>query len=336
MTAKDFSALMQALKSGQWLPVYWLQGEETYFIQSAADYVAKVALPEAEQSFNQSILYGRDTSIEMLLDQLRRLPMMSAYQVVLLKEAQHVRDFEKKILPYLEKPSPTTIFVVQYHDKKLRADSKAAKAINQHGLLFTAEKIREDHLPQWIGDFLKQRGKTIEPAAIQMMVDFIGNDLSVIAHSLDKFEVNEAGNHITPDHIEKYIGISKEFNAFALQKALFTQNTKEAYRIVQYFGRNPKAAPLPLLLGSLYYSFSKLLLLDGARVSNERDVSAVAKVGYYQAGEFLAGSRYYRGERLRKAIHALAVLDRKAKGIGTGSADEKALLMDLLQELLPQ
>lgn len=329
-----FPQIMQSLKAGQWKPVYFLQGEEPYYIQQISDYIALHALPEAEQSFNQSVLYGRDLDIQTLLDNLRRLPMMSSYQVVILREAQTIRDFANKMEKYWANPVPTTIFVVQYMGKKIRGNSKAANAIKKHGVLFTSEKIRDYKLVDWIQQHISEQGKRMEPKAAHLLAEYLGNDLSQIVHSLEKLEVNEVGDNVTAADIEKYVGISKDYNVFELNNALMDRDKSKAFRIIRYFSANPKACPMPVLLGSLYGLFSRILLMHGMTTSDNGAIASKLKVSPYFVKDYFRAKQNYSVPQLRRIVAILSDFDLRFKGVNSVERKEGSMMQELIAKIL--
>jgi len=240
-------------------PVYWLEGEEEYFIDKAVDYAEHHILNESEASFNLSVFYGKDANWADVLNACRRYPMFAERQVVLLKEAQQMKDVEK-LEPYIETPLSSTVFVVSYKEKKLDARKKFAKLVKENGVLVTTKKMYDKDVPAWTQELVHSKGLTISPRGLALLVDHIGNDLTRIENEIDKLSVNLGkGTNITEDDIEKYIGVSKDYNVFELQAALAAKDLARTIRIIQYFEANPKAGPIQLILPSLYSFFSKVL-----------------------------------------------------------------------------
>lgn len=329
-----YQQIMQSLKKGQWQPIYFLQGEEPYYIQQISDYIGQHALTEAEQSFNQSVLYGRDLDIQTLLDNLRRLPMMSSHQVVILREAQAMRDFANKMEAYWSNPVPSTIFVVQFMGKKIRGNSKAANAIKKNGVLFTADKVRDYKLVDWIQQHISTQGKQIEPKAALLLAEYLGNDLSQIVHSLEKLEVNEVGDHITAVDIEKYVGISKDYNIFELNNALMERQRTKAFTIIRYFGANPKACPFPVLMGGLYGLFSRLLILHGLPTHDKKAIASKLRVNPYFVNDYLRARQQYSVPQLRQVMRVLSEFDLKFKGVGSVERKDAALMQEMVAKIL--
>ncbi|HVU53471.1 MAG TPA: DNA polymerase III subunit delta, partial [Puia sp.] len=233
-------------RKSKFKPVYWLEGEEEYYIDKLVEYAEHQILSEAEAGFNLTVFYGKDADWTAVINACRRYPMFAERQVVLLKEAQQMRDIDK-LEAYIEKPLASTVFVVSYKEKKVDGRSKLAKLLKERAELFTTKKLYDNQLPDWTSELVRSKGYTITQKALLLLVDHIGNDLSRIDNEVDKLLVNLAGrNNITEDDIEKYVGVSKEYNVFELQDAFAKRDKVKAMRIIQYFESNPKAAPIQL------------------------------------------------------------------------------------------
>lgn len=330
-----YAQVMKTLEAGDWRPVYFLQGEEPYYIQQISQYIATHALTEAERSFNQSVFYGRDVDVQSLLDSLRRLPMMASHQVVILREAQAMRDFAKKMEPYFLKPVPTTIFVVQYMGKKLRSNAKALKSITQHkGIVFTSDKIRDYKLVDWIQSYAQSQGKKLDHKAAHLLAEYLGTDLSQIVHSLEKLQVNDVGNIITAADIETYVGISKDYNVFELSNALLAKDSDKAFRIVDYFAANPKGCPFPVLLGSLYGLFSRLLLMHGLPTNDQGTLVAKLKISPFFVKDYLHARQAYPVSELRRIVGVLSEFDLRFKGVNNVDNNEGRLMQEMIAKIV--
>lgn len=250
--------ILSAWKKNVFKPVYWLQGDEDFFIDEIMDYAESSILSEADASFNLSVFYGRDADWTEIVNACRRYPMFADRQLVLLKEAQHMKEIDK-LDSYISNPLSSTIFVVSYRGK-LDGRLKLSKTVKDRAELFQSKKVYDNQLPQWVADYIKKQGFQIAPKALNLLVDHIGNDLSRIANEVKKVSLNLSDKTtITEDDIEKYIGVSKEFNMFELQHALSFKDQAKAIRIIQYFEANPKLAPVQLVIPSLYTYFAKVL-----------------------------------------------------------------------------
>ncbi|HJY23903.1 MAG TPA: DNA polymerase III subunit delta, partial [Hanamia sp.] len=254
-------SIITSWKKNIFKPIYWLEGDEEFFIDEVMDYAEKKILPEAEASFNLTVFYGKDANWADIINACRRYPMFAERQVVVLKEAQQMKDIDK-LEPYVENPLGSTVLVVSYKGKTLDGRSKLSKLVKKNGEIFLSKKIYENQLPAWTNGYLQSKGFQITPRALTLLVDHVGNDLSRIANEVDKLSVNvSAEKSITEDDIEKYIGVSKEYNIFELQHALSVKDHAKAMRIIQYFEANPKAVPIQLVLPSLYGYFTKIMTI---------------------------------------------------------------------------
>jgi DNA polymerase-3 subunit delta len=242
--------ILNDLKKQNFKPVYWLEGDEEFFIDQVINYAENKILTESEAGFNLTVYYGRDASWTDVVNSCRRYPMFSEKQVVILKEAQGMKDIEK-LESYIEKPLNSTFLFVAYKNKKLDGRTKLAKMLKDKAVLFTSKKLYDNELPDWTSGLIKSKGFTITNKALFLLIDHIGNDLSRLNNEVDKLALNlGTRKNITEDDIENFVGISKEFNVFELQQAIASKDLYKAVRIIQYFEANPKAAPLQLILPS--------------------------------------------------------------------------------------
>src|SRR3990172_10410262 len=239
-----FENIIADLRARKYRPVYFLMGEEPYFINVIADFIAENVLGEADKSFNQLILYGLNTDIRSVISSARRFPMMAPYQIIIVREAQQMKSLEG-LEHYLENPVPSTILVFAYKHKKIDKRIKLAKTLAEKSVLLESDKLPEDKVPSWISGYLGGRGYQIEPKAASLLVDFLGNDLAKIGNELDKLllVMPPGSKQITDTLIEKNIGISKDYNTFELCRALVSRDILKANRIVQYFGNNSRNNP---------------------------------------------------------------------------------------------
>ncbi|MBN8685509.1 MAG: DNA polymerase III subunit delta [Chitinophagales bacterium] len=320
-------------KKKQFRPIYWLEGEEEYYIDKAVEYAEHHILTEAEASFNLTIFYGKDANWADILNACRRYPMFAERQVVLLKEAQQMKDVEK-LEPYIENPLSSTILVVSYKDKKLDARKKFSKLVKENGVLITTKKFYDRDLPNWTQDLVKSKGLTISPKGLALLVDHIGNDLSRIENEITKMSVNLGKRTtITEDDIEQYIGVSKEFNVFELQSALAQKDFARAIRIIQYFESNPKANPIQLVLPSLYGFFSKVYMVFGVH-GDERTVATQIGVNPFFVKDYIQASRLYGFSGVEKILLLLHQYNLKSVGVGSGSADDGSLLKEMIIKMM--
>lgn len=317
-------------KKGSFKPVYWLEGEEPFFIDQVVDYAEKHLLNESETGFNLTVFYGKDADWPSVANACRRYPMFAERQVVILKEAQQMRDIEK-LEAYVDNPQPSTVFVVSYKDKKVDGRSKLAKVLKQKGEMLTTKKIYDSQLPEWAGQVVKQHGLSITQKALSLLVDHIGNDLSRIQNEIEKLAVNlNARKNISEDDIENYIGVSKEFNVFELQDAVARKDLPKAIRIVQYFEANPKAAPIQLVLPALYNFFSKLYMLYGIPNPDEKSAALALGVNPYFVKDYLAASRKYDYQGVERLLLLLHQYNLRSIGVNDGGTSDAGLLKEML------
>lgn len=326
--------IMAEWKKGSFKPVYWLEGEEEYYIDKLMNYAEHHILSEADSSFNLTIFYGRDANWADVLNACRRYPMFAERQVVLLKEGQQMRDIEK-LEPYVENPLSSTVFVVSYKDKKVDGRTKFAKTLKEKGVLISTKKIYENQLPEWTQQLLTTKGLTISPKGLALFVDHIGNDLTRIDNEIEKISVNLGKRKtITEEDIEEFVGVSKEFNVFELQAALAAKDMSKAIRIVQYFEANPKAAPIQLILPSLYGFFSKVFMVFGSPVKDEKAVAAAIGVSPFFVKDYLQATRLYNYEGIERALLLLHQYNLRSIGIHNAGAEDASLLKEMIFKMM--
>ena len=312
-------------------PIYFLMGEEPYYIDKLSDYIEENVLTEEEKGFNQTVLYGRDATVEDIISTCKRYPMMSDYQVVIVKEAQDLIKTIENLESYAQNPTPSTILVICYKYKTLDKRKKLAKTVAQKGLLFESKKLYDTALPQWLKRVLAGKKLDIEPKASSMLIDFLGNDLSKISNEIDKLAIIlPSGSTITPESIEKNIGFSKDFNVFEFQKAIGTKNVPKSYAIAYYFHENPKDHNIIMVTSLLFSFFSKVLQYHGLKDKSPKNVSAVLKVGNYFISDYETAAKNYPMRKVSQIVAALRDVDVKSKGVGA-SLNDKELYKTLLQ-----
>src|SRR4030095_16779694 len=308
-------SILNEWKSRTFRPIYWLDGEEEYFIDKVVDYAEHHILKENEASFNLSIFYGRDTSWADIINACRRYPMFAERQVVLLKEAQHMRDIEK-LESYIENPLSSTVFIVSYKDKKVDGRSKLAKLLKQKAVYITTKKIYDSQLPEWTQELLQAKDLSISPKGLALLVDHIGNDLTRIENEIEKISVNLGKRKtISEEDIEEFVGVSKDFNVFELQSALARKDLAKSIRIVQYFESNPKAAPIQLILPSLYSFFSKVFTMFGANTIDEKALASAIGVNSFFIKDYLRAAKLYTYPGVEKVLLLLHQYNLKSVGV---------------------
>ncbi len=321
-------------KKKSFKPLYWLEGEEDYYIDIVMDYAEHHIMNEAEAGFNLTVFYGKDADWAGVINACRRYPMFAEKQVVVLKEAQQMKDLEK-LEAYIENPLASTIFVVSYKGKTLDKRKTLYKTLKASGEIFTSEKIKDYKLQEWIAEFIKSKGYTINSKAINLLDEHIGNDLSRIANEIEKLSVNLKGKkEITEDDIEKFIGISKEYNVFELQAAIGKKDLAKAIKIIQYFEGNPKAGPIQMVLPALYASFSKIYTIFGMPDKSE---AALKPQFYYNAiavKNALETIRNYGYDGIERILLLLHHYNLKGVGVGdTGTADA-SLMKEMVVKMM--
>jgi DNA polymerase-3 subunit delta len=320
-------------KKKSFRPLYWLEGDEPYFIDQVVDYAEHHILTESEASFNLTVFYGRDADWASVVNACRRYPMFADRQVVLIKEAQHMRDIEK-LEGYIEKPLPSTVLVVAYKEKKVDGRSKFSKVLKEKGELFTSKKLYDSQLPEWVQQMVQQHELAINAKALSLLVDHIGNDLNRLQNEVEKLAVNLKGKkNITEEAIEEYIGISKEFNVFELQDAIASKNLAKAIRIILYFKSNPKAGPLQLILPTLYSYFSKIYSIFGMPSQAESSFLSVFRNPFAAKTARQAMDSYgYQG--IERIILLLHHYNLRSIGIGDGGTEDWDLMKELVVKIM--
>jgi DNA polymerase-3 subunit delta len=314
-------------------PVYWLEGDEEYFIDKAIDFAEHNILSENDASFNLSIFYGRDANWADVINACRRYPMFSERQVVLLKEAQMMRDVEK-LEAYVENPLVSTIFIVSYKNKKVDGRTKFAKVLKEKGVLVSTKKLYDNQLPEWTQELIASRGLAISPKGLALLVDHIGNDLTRIENEIDKISVNLGKRKtISEEDIEEFVGVSKEFNVFELQAALARKDLAKAIRIIQYFESNPKAAPIQLVLPSLYGFFSKVFMVFGSSSPDEKAVAAAIGVNSFFVKDYMHAAKVYDYAGVENALLLLHNYNLKSLGVHSAGTEDGSLLKEMVVKM---
>ena len=321
-------------KKGNFKPIYWLEGDEPFFIDQVVHYAEHKILPEAEASFNLSIFYGKDADWSSVVNACMRYPMFADKQVVILKEAQQMRDIEK-LESYIDNPLSSTIFVVSFKEKKVDGRSKLAKTLKSKGEMLSTKKMYDSQLPEWVNQMVASHKLTITPKALHLLVDHIGNDLSRLQNEVEKLAVNLAGRkNITEDDIEKYIGVSKDFNVFELQDALGKRDLAKTIRIIHYFEANPKAAHIQMILPALYNYFSKVFMLYSLPNITEQSAAAALGVNPFFVKEYIATARRYDYEGIEKVLLLLHQYNLRSIGVHDAGTSDAGLLKELAVKMI--
>lgn len=321
-------------KTGTFKPIYWLEGEEPYFIDKIMNYAEHNILNESETSFNLTVFYGRDADWASVVNACRRYPMFAERQVVLLKEAQHMKDIEK-LEVYAAKPLLSSVLVVAYKDKKADGRTNLVKYLKKNAEVFLSKKIYESQLPEWTKNMVLSKGYQITPQALQLLVDNTGNDLNRLENEVEKVVINLANTKtIDENAIEKYVGISKEFNAFELQAAIAKKDLAKAIRIIQYFNANPKAAPIQLILPAVYSYFSKIYSIFGMDDKSENAVKPLFSNNFYAAKDGLAAAKIYGIQGIEKILLLLHEYNLRSIGINDIGTSDAELMKEMVVKMV--
>jgi DNA polymerase-3 subunit delta len=331
----EYETIIQNLKKKVYHPIYLLHGEEPYYIDMISDYIEKNVLKEEERSFNQIIFYGKDTDEITIKETAYRYPMMSDKQVVIIKEAQSLKKIEE-LTPYALKPMPSTILVINYKYKTLDKRTKFYKAVNSKGVVLATKKLYDTQIPSWIEHYLKQYKYTISPQACQILTAYLGTELSKISNELNKLLIAvKETTHITPEHIEKNIGLSKDFNTLELQDALAVRNVFKANQIIKYFGSNQQLHPMQVTTSVLFGFYSKLLTIH--YLNDKSEASVVKEIGGhpFYIKKLISASKNYTTSKLIQIIGILREYDLKSKGVGVSTmVDTSELQKEMIFKIL--
>lgn len=326
--------IINDIKAGNIKPIYFLMGEEPYYIDKLTDFIEQTILSEDEKGFNQMVLYGRDTTIEDIVSNAKRYPMMAERQVVIVKEAQELSKTIDNLESYVENPQPTTVLVFAYKYKTLDKRKKLVKTIAKNGLLYESKKMYENQVGEWIKRVLHGRHYGIDPKAMMMLVAFLGNDLSRIANELKKLEIIlPQGTVITPQHIEENIGFSKDFNAFEFRKAIGERNELQAYKIADYFAQNQKDNPLVMTVGLVFSFFSGLLQYHGLKDKSAGNIAKELRISPYFVNDYITAARNYPMKKVSSIVAVLRDIDVKSKGVGANALPQSDLLKEMLVKI---
>jgi DNA polymerase-3 subunit delta len=332
-----FEEICRQIKAKHFAPVYMLMGEEPFFIDQITDLLIKHVLDESERDFNQTILYGADTDVAGLFNAARRFPMMAERQLVVVREAQLIRDIEM-LANYVKNPLRSTVLVVNYKYKTLDGRKTLAMLCDKIGVLFESRKISDYRLPAFITSLLKERDTGIDSKSAQMLADFLGNDLNRLCRELDKLAIllpATGPKRITPELIEQNIGISKEYNNFELQKAIITKDVLKANRIIQYFEKNPKNNSIQITLSVLFNYFSNLLICYYTADHSESSLmAALGLKNSFQLKDYLAGMKNYSAMKVFHLISDIRTADARSKGVENTSLTYADIMKELLYKIL--
>lgn len=332
-----YEGIIRELHAKQYRPVYYLMGDEPFYIDKIADYIADNVLTDTEKEFNQTILYGGDIdNVSTIINAAKRYPMMSDYQVIIVKEAQSIPGMDELVY-YLQKPLKSTILVICHKHGTLDKRKKLAAEIEKAGILFESKKLKDAQLPTFITSYIKQKGYDIDPKATAMLAEFVGADLSRLVGEMEKLIITTSKNStkITPEQIEKNIGISKDYNNFELRSALIEKDVLKANKIVKYFEENPKTNPIQVTLSLLFSFFANLMMAYYAPEKSEQGIASfVGLKAPWQAKEYMIAMRRYSGVKTMQIINEIRTTDAKSKGVENSLLSDADLLRELVFKIL--
>lgn len=332
----DPKQILKDLKSGKYLPIYFLHGEEPFYIDAISDYVESHCIEESQKGFNQTLLYGKDVDMNTVMAQAKRFPMMSERQVVIIKEAQEIKDINnehggKLLLDYINNPLTSTVLVLAYKNKKLDKRKAVAKTLSKTEYLIESKKLYDDQVPDWVSSYIKEKGFNIGQKALQVLVESVGSEISKLSNEVDKTILNlKKGEEITADHIQKYIGVSKDYNVFELQKALGTKDVLKANKIINYFEKNPKSNPLIPTLALIYSYFSKILISYGVKDQSDGNLARALGVSPYFLKDYKIAKTKYSAGKLIRIFSYLREADLRVKGVSSGNLSDADILRELV------
>ena len=334
----SYDSIMGDLKARKFVPVYYLMGDEPYYIDKISDYIAEHVLQPEERDFNQTVLFGSDVNASQIVDAARRYPMMSEYQVLIVKEAQNIKNTEA-LEKYFNQPMASTILVMCHKNGKIDGKKRAyVKAVQAAGVLFESQKLKDRELPAFIESYLRQRQVTIDAKSTQLIADSIGSDLSRLSSELDKviLSLPEESRKVTPQVVEDQIGVSKDFNGFELRDAIVSRNVFKANQIIKYFDDNPKAGSIYSFLPMLFNYFQNLMIAYYA--PNNKSQEGVAEWlelrSAWYAKEYMIGMRNYSGMKVMQIIGKIREIDAKSKGLDNPNTPPGELMKELIFYIL--
>ena len=333
---EEVKRIVNDIRKNSIKPIYFLCGDEPYFIDKVAQFIADNVLTEEEKGFNQTILYGKEIGVEDIITQAKRYPMMAEYQVVIVREAQHLSRTIENLAVYAANPQPATVLVVCYKYKVIDKRKKLYKELlNGDAEILITKKLYENQVSDWVRRLAKTKGMAISHKAAGLLVEFLGTDLSRINKELEKLMVVlPEGADITPEIIERHIGISKDFNNFELKKAIGEKNLPKATRIIQYFAQNPKDNPFVVTVSLLHNFFSQLLQYHGLQDRSPKGVASALRINPYFVNEIQNAAKNYNMRRSSEIVSKLRELDLKGKGVGATNISQEDLLKEMLAKIL--
>ena len=336
MAKYTYETIMSELNSGIVRPVYYLMGEEGYFTDRITDYIMENALNEFERDFNMTVYYGLDTDIDTVVTAAKRFPMMAERQVIVVKEAQMLKNIDS-LLYYLQAPQPTTVLVFAHKNGSLDKRKKVATELERSGVVLDSKKMRDDQLPAFINGYLREKGLVADNKSVLMMRESVGADLSRLAGEIDKLAIAlpQGSTNITPELVEEHIGISKEYNNFELQNALVNKDVLKANKIIQYFARNPKKNPIQMTLALLFSFFSNVMMCYYAPEKTERGVAEFLGLkNTWGVGDYIKAMKNYRAVHVMEILHLIRLADAQSKGAEGPQVPDGEIMRELMYKIL--
>ena len=336
MAKHTFESVFAELKKGVYRPVYYFMGEESYYIDRLTDYIAEHALPEEERGFNQVVFYGLDVNMDTVVNTARSYPMMSERQVVIVKEAQHIKNMDA-LSSYLKNPQPTTVLVFAHKNGSIDKRKKVAGELEREGVVLEFKKLKDDQLPLFVNNYLRGKSLVADAKTVQMLCESVGADLSRMAGEIDKLALSlpDGATMITPEMVEENIGISKEYNNFELQSALVVRDVYKANKIIAYFASNPKKNPIQLTLSILFGFFSNLMMAYYAPDKSEKGIADFLGLrSTWGVKDYIKAMGNYRAIHVMEILHRIRLADAKSKGVDSVTLPDGEIMKELLFVIL--
>ena len=336
MAKYTYESIMSELKGGTYRPVYYLMGEEGYFTDRITDYIIENALNEVERDFNLTVFYGLETDMDAVVTAARRFPMMAERQVVVVKEAQMIKNTDA-LLYYLQMPQPTTVLVFAHKNGSLDKRKKVATELDKCGVVLDSKRMRDDQLPQFINSYLKEKGLVADAKSVLMIRESIGSDLARIAGEIDKLSIAlpQGVNVVSPELVEEHIGISKEYNNFELQNAIVNKDVYKANKIINYFAANSKKNPIQMTLALLFSFFSNLMMSYYAPDRSERGVAEFLGLkSAWCVGDYIKAMKNYKAMHVMEVLHLIRLADARSKGAEGSQVSDGEIMRELLFRIM--
>ncbi|MFN8277698.1 MAG: DNA polymerase III subunit delta [Chitinophagales bacterium] len=332
--ASEVASIIADLKSRKFSPVYFFCGEEPYFIDQLIAAAEAYVIPEAEKAFNETVLYGKDVNRQQVIESCRRLPMMAERQLVIIKEAQYFKDLEE-LIDYVRKPVPSTVLIISYKGKTPDKRKVFGKEISKLAVYFESKGVYENQVAPIVRDMAKSQKLKLDDEALQVLIENVGTDLGTLANELSKLKIAIGDTRtITVSDIEGFTGLSREYNAFALNQPLGTRQERQVHKVVQYYSSNPKSAPMVLILGSLFGYFQKLYVLASHKGASERDAASLLGVAPFAVKDYFAAIGHYSLAQLEQVFLILEEFDLRSKGVENGDIPQEELMKELALRIL--